>query len=283
VAEQPDGKIVVVGTRLPQLRAGVTWPGPALVVARYLVDGQLDPSFGTRGEVTIKMSLGSFGKAVAIQPDGRIVVSGAFESGTVHPLLVRFNGDGMADRGFGANGVVVSDDFGTLSQLALADDGGIIVVNQDEKRLLRYDAGGRPDPSFVTAGQVSPPIGGGALAIQGDGKLLVSDVSEGRSVLARYGRDGKLDGSFGTGGVVVTAMPRDVEGTGAIALARDGRIVVSFGWVLARYAPDGTSIRASGLRVSRTSRRRAVTKAVGSSSSPTAGSSSARSTRSCSA
>src|SRR5207244_8880970 len=125
----------------PPLRAGVPWPGAALVVARYLVDGQLDPSFGTRGEVTMRMSLrSSFGHAVAIQPDGKIVISGAvLDSGDFRPLLARFNADGTPDQDFGANGVVVSDAYGFFDQLALGPDGGIIAATEN-RRLFRYDA-----------------------------------------------------------------------------------------------------------------------------------------------
>jgi uncharacterized delta-60 repeat protein len=66
-ARQPDGKIVV---------AGYTQDGEDVAVARLDAGGSLDPSFGTSGKATVDFGTATFGNAVALAPNGRIVVAG---------------------------------------------------------------------------------------------------------------------------------------------------------------------------------------------------------------
>ena len=76
LALQPDGEIVAVGTvTRPALR-----PSSRLVVARYNVDGQLDPGFGVGGVVTTAFRGESGAADVVLQTDGRIVVVGSTAS-----------------------------------------------------------------------------------------------------------------------------------------------------------------------------------------------------------
>jgi uncharacterized delta-60 repeat protein/uncharacterized repeat protein (TIGR01451 family) len=67
LALQPDGKIVAAGSSQTDF-----------AVARYNLDGSLDGGFGTGGKVTTDVDNGFFdsGNAMALQPDGKIVVSG---------------------------------------------------------------------------------------------------------------------------------------------------------------------------------------------------------------
>src|SRR5438132_1496132 len=68
VVRQPDGRLVVAGD------AGGYAAG-AFVLARYLADGTLDSSFGTGGTTSFGDSVGG-GRALLLQPDGRVVVAG---------------------------------------------------------------------------------------------------------------------------------------------------------------------------------------------------------------
>jgi uncharacterized delta-60 repeat protein len=80
VAIQADGKIIAVGDHsVPDLPV----PGGSdFALARYQVDGSLDPSFGTDGLVLTDFRQpemtpsDDLGVSVAIQPDGKIVVAG---------------------------------------------------------------------------------------------------------------------------------------------------------------------------------------------------------------
>jgi len=77
---QPDGKVVVVGSSV--LASGVH----TIVVARYLADGTADPTFGGTGLATILSGTQADAVAVALRPDGHIVVLGSITT-VVNPSL----------------------------------------------------------------------------------------------------------------------------------------------------------------------------------------------------
>ncbi|MFA5998513.1 MAG: hypothetical protein WC747_00635 [Candidatus Babeliales bacterium] len=96
VAIQQDGKIVV---------AGEAFVGGAykFAVARFNTNGTLDASFnaaeiqpGTASTTIDNSTDNNFGKSVAIQQDGKIVVAGdAFIDGVTKFAVARFNGDAI--------------------------------------------------------------------------------------------------------------------------------------------------------------------------------------------
>jgi uncharacterized delta-60 repeat protein len=63
----PNGKIVV---------AGYTQASEDVAVARLNANGSLDATFGNAGKATVDFGVATFGNAVALQPNGRIVVAG---------------------------------------------------------------------------------------------------------------------------------------------------------------------------------------------------------------
>jgi uncharacterized delta-60 repeat protein len=153
VALQPDGKIVVAGTRVlgpvAESRFGV-----ALV--RYRSDGTLDAAFGAGGLVVTELGEGTiaFAAAVALQPDGKILVAGGagLISGEFHGFMVaRYHSDGALDPTFGRGGLVVTG-FGqghaAAAGLALQADGRIVVAGtvSNQVGLARYTASGALDP-----------------------------------------------------------------------------------------------------------------------------------------
>jgi uncharacterized delta-60 repeat protein len=73
VALQPDGKIVVAGTR-------TTSQGDDFLLARYLPNGNLDTSFSGNGWVTTDLGSNERAKGVAVQPDGKIVAAGGWRA-----------------------------------------------------------------------------------------------------------------------------------------------------------------------------------------------------------
>ena len=127
VAIQPDGKIVAVGSYDSVVG------NSNFALARYLPTGELDPSFGTLGRVYTEFG-GSLDSAlaVAILPDGRILVSGTGGPGE-YPgvVLARYTNTGDLDTSFGGGDGYVIENFGGLSQgslgLAVANNGTIYV------------------------------------------------------------------------------------------------------------------------------------------------------------
>ncbi len=274
LAIQPDGKIVVAG------RAGTSsfFDGTLLdfQIARYNPDGSLDTTFGTGGIVTTDIEELDTLEAVALQADGRIVVTGATRPiGSAHELtIVRYNADGSLDPTFGSGGIVTAGSFGIVpaEDLVIQPDGRIVVAGgfydagteQYGFALYRFDTNGAFDATFGSGGiatvPFTSPVGGHVaygVALQADGRIVVAGPGINGSfdtdfTVARYNTDGSLDTTFGSGGYAFT----DVSGTGEDDVARglviqpDGKIVVAgyptesgegaaFG--VTRYNADGSA------------------------------------------
>ena len=170
VAAQPDGKTVIVGSTSGGSVTAAT--GDAVVVARLLVDGMPDWSFGPNGNGVVRTPIDAdaHGYAVAIQPDGRIVVVGtALQTSGVDSYqhaLVRYDPWGARDLSFG-NGAGIqlfdvggSDEADGAFDVAIQGDGKIVVVGQFfdegsplpgtdlELSILRFNSDGSRDGSF---------------------------------------------------------------------------------------------------------------------------------------
>ena len=102
--------------------------GVDLIVARLTTGGDLDPSFAGTGTVVVNLGGNEWGNAVAIAPDGKIVVAGTLRLGAEQDfLLVRLNPDGSFDGSFGNGGRSV------LNPVGRVDDGRSVVVQPDGK------------------------------------------------------------------------------------------------------------------------------------------------------
>lgn len=131
MAIQTDGKIVAAGFAEVVTALGTI---NNFALARYDVNGTLDPTFGVDGKVTTNFGTGSSTiRSMDIQDDGKIVVTG---SGTTYPTftpqfsLARYNIDGNLDPTFGLGGEVTTSIglYGDLSYaLAIQSDGKIVV------------------------------------------------------------------------------------------------------------------------------------------------------------
>ncbi len=168
------------------------------------------------------------------------------------------------DPTFGIGGKVVTDISGSdyASDVLIQPDGKIIVAawtrvytTNPDFVLLRYNANGSLDASFGNGGKINNDFGD-AIALQHDGKILVSGGLDGNFVLARYNADGSIDTTFGTGGKVTTDFSGLPDSAYAITIQTDGKIIAAgivnvvgsnllapdtdadFG--LARYNPDGS-------------------------------------------
>jgi uncharacterized delta-60 repeat protein len=165
LAQQPDGKLVVVG------ETGAKWQ-----VVRYNADGTLDPNFGTGGVVTTSFASSSTTFDVAIYPnagtvnDGKIIVVGG-------GAVARYNVNGTLDPTFGTGGEVLTT--GSNTAVAIAADGKPVVASiQSGFHLARYNVDGTPDSTFGTGGVVTPtvPIDYAiwGLAIESNGDIAVA-------------------------------------------------------------------------------------------------------------
>ncbi len=248
LAVQSDGKIVAIGFA----RASPTYGKANFALARYLPDGNLDPAFGEGGLVVTGFPGGeSFANALAIQPDGRIVVAGVADPGRF--ALARYLPDGSLDQSFGSEGKVFADLPGETegaADLALQVDGRIVAIGSGDPpgeetsafAIARYTTDGRLDPTFSVNGSeftVFPDDGddgGVSVGIDSRGNIVAAglvdyDVLErtGDWGLARYTPEGRLDAGFGEGGLVVTSLGKLNEFVAQLVIQPDDRIVVAGG------------------------------------------------------
>lgn len=247
VAAQPDSRIVLAGA---DQTVGQT------IVLRLLPNGERDPSFGNGGLVSLQVgSEASEARALALQPDGKIVVGGTAKGATKYGFSVlRLNPDGSLDTGFGAgNGVQVvsvgpEEDSGEA--LALGPDGRIVVTG--EARLPGDSAAGlavlgpdgSPDAGYfggdgVTTFTTSQGFDDGvAVAMLADGRVLLADSNGAGGghgfTLAQLLQSGLPDPGFGGGdGLVEVSPPSQGEAAGLggritdFELLADGRIVAT--------------------------------------------------------
>jgi uncharacterized delta-60 repeat protein len=259
MAVQQDGKIVLAGT------FGSTTTATGLAVARYKTNGSPDSSFATHGKAMhIVNALPLAVNAVAVQPDGRIIVAGGTRVGAYDDwLLVRLRANGTLDPDFDTDGVVVVG-FGAkpdqVTALALQPDGKLVAAgfmtnasNQTDFVLARYNSHGSLDAGFGIGGQVITSVGSFdklfAVVVQPDGKLLAAGYSAGKLALIRYMPDGNYDQSFGISGLVVLPVNTTMYATD-LKLQPDGKILVagysyagastSSMFTLVRLRADGT-------------------------------------------
>ncbi|HEY7641257.1 MAG TPA: Calx-beta domain-containing protein [Steroidobacteraceae bacterium] len=238
MAIQSDGKIVMVGGKFLDF-----------VLARFNADGTLDTTFGTAGKVTTDLA-GGFAqeraRAVAIQPDGKIVVAGesSLPAGDLSVALVRYNADGTLDTTFGSGGKVFGALLGRAFDVAILPDGRIVVAGDapvandpadfGDFLVARYQSNGALDATFGTSGVVVTDTSFGTdlarnIVVQPNGALVVSgdpidtDPSL-RTSVARYDASGALDPSFNSGGKLVLAGAHVGRG---LALQSDGRLVLA--------------------------------------------------------
>ncbi len=138
IAVQPDDRVVVAGYPTPGMY-------PRLTVWRLAADGTLDTTFGTGGVAAFSFSaLGGRASSVALQADGRIVVTGTADSlGQVNMVVFRLMPDGTLDTSFGGGGLIMStsstSDYADV--VAIQPDGAIVVAgtsNYGELTLWRY-------------------------------------------------------------------------------------------------------------------------------------------------
>jgi uncharacterized delta-60 repeat protein len=243
VAALPDGKIVVAGSTL---RSGQE----DFAVARFNADGTLDGTFGPNhdGKVTIDFAGGNDrANAVAVLPDGRIVLAGAANVGNF--ALARLAVTGGLDSTFGPahNGKVVTDLGGTdfANAVAVLPDGRIVAAGfsnasaTGDFAVARYNANGTLDGSFNPGGRIPgvviTDIDGGedearGVAVLPDGRIVAGGPAAfggvAQGALVRYTATGALDPTFGQGGKVV-GPAGSLAPINALALQPDGKILTA--------------------------------------------------------
>jgi uncharacterized delta-60 repeat protein len=277
IAIQPNGQILAAAVGALFIESSV---------GRFNPSGTLDTSFGTGGfAMSNSLSSGSGTLSfMALQADGKILVTGG-------GLIGRYTTTGQPDTSFGESGVAPLTST-QATALALQADGKIVVTTgvgapptlttaqflpvQQAGTIARYNTDGSLDTTFGISGQAGCVASAAAVAIQGNGKIVVAGLipsallttnSGGRVLInnqtgfgvVRYNANGSVDttfnpgGGIGSGGGVITGFGNSFPASAAFAVAiqSNGEILVagqagignqnysSSSFVLARYTTGG--------------------------------------------
>ncbi|OYT72994.1 MAG: hypothetical protein CFK52_03005 [Chloracidobacterium sp. CP2_5A] len=209
IAVQSDGRILIGGEF-----TGVNGI-PRGSLARLNANGSVDTAFGNG--LTVSGNRFPDTRSIAIQPDGRILIGGGFNTvnGVTRNAVARLNADGSLDASFG-NGL--SGVSGTLEKVTLRTDGKIFIagdftgINGAARRgVARLNADGSADLSFGQGliganGRVND-----ALIQPADGRLVVGGIFTEFNGAAR-GRIARLIADCPTIEVTPATLPSGVSG-----------------------------------------------------------------------
>jgi uncharacterized delta-60 repeat protein len=191
IALQPDGKILVGGGFTSY--SGVT----RNYIIRLNSDGTIDNTFnigtGTTGGFNVEVN------TIALQPDGKILVGGAFTSysGVTSNRIIRLNTGGTIDNTF-----TIGNGFdGTVTSIIIQPDGKILVGgvfaiynSVPRNRIIRLNSDGTIDNTFNINIIGSSVV---TIALQPDGKILVG--GDFLFNITRLNNDGTVDNTFNVG------------------------------------------------------------------------------------
>ena len=253
VAVQADGKILVAGSASDGAGDG------ALAVARYNPDGTPDNGFGPDGTGQVTVQVGAHGyddvaNGIAIQADGSIVLAGSWSGGWA---VARLTSAGVLDTTFNAAGPVPGTQAFDLGD-PLADNAYTVAIQQlsqfkfgiviggsgahgtgtgaynEDFALVRLTSAGVFDTSFgggdgvVTFNAGAKTDAVTSMAIQPDLSIDVAGPGTNAALtVARFGKSGALDTTFGTSGK--TQLPvaaDDAAPQSGLLLQSDGSILV---------------------------------------------------------
>lgn len=226
----PDDQIVLVGGQL---------------VARFLANGSLDPSFSQDGLIDVAED--AFVRTVAVRPDGSIIVGGELGRTVFARLyLTQYTPDGIEDPQFSFE--PGSDTFRSIlnspASTELTGDGVLYVSFYGSRGPFRYgeDSGigtfrvapdGSIDQDFGPSGAGSYRNPGPVLELDDHDRPLLGGVGfPGRGFEATFGivrltSEGFRDKAFGRDGIALPSVGGEYASVNDIAIGSEGVMVAT--------------------------------------------------------
>lgn len=241
-----DGSVGVVATGSDRI-----------IVLKHGPDGALDRSYGTKGVATVPVEGKAAAAAIAVGPDGKVVVAGSVGGDVV---AARFTESGKPDRDFNNGKGYVRTDLGASDDavvgVALSSAGEVFVLATTNNNLgvVKYTSEGKRAVDFGRTGIATTDLGGtesaAALAVRPSGEVLAVGTTRDTSgtesfAMVQYDKEGRLDGDFGPqrNGKVIVASGRTIRSGLVMVLDNAGKIVVAGtlddDYAAARYTVDG--------------------------------------------
>ena len=239
IVVQPDGKILVGGDF--NFYNGVARNRVVRLNSDGSVDFSFNPPFGSSSVCT----------TLALQPDGRVIVGGSFDTfgSATNTRIVRLDSSGALDPTFNsALGISLA-----VRRALLQPDGKILVVGEwvgndtpfGNKGIARLETTGAIDATFNPGtGTAGNTIEG--VALQPDGKIVIVGwfpTFNGTTVngVARLTSAGAVDSSFNSGLGINVPFPAFI-----VTLQDDGKIVMGGQYTFFNGLPDNGITRLNG-------------------------------------
>ncbi len=239
----PDGRIVLTGDIHDEIN-----DDNRSFIASVKPNGSIDESFGKGGIETIVFANTDDINTVAITKEGKIIIGGGYWF-TRTIVLLRYNGDGTADKSFGENGIAelaFTLDYSTpsINDIAIASDNTIATAGNiypnnainSSQLVCRFTSNGIPDQAFGTNGYTITSYAkadahANTVAVQSNGEIITGGYYakkefDGGVTVARYDQDGMPDSTFGVNGIGSTAFTGNDVGA-SLLIQKDGKIVSS--------------------------------------------------------
>lgn len=166
---QTDGKIVVIAHRRDSA-------GSKVYTSRFHSDGNVDPTFGSNGTLTLTQGMNKYAIYTIIQlSSGKLLLGGnVFVSAGYKPLILRLNTNGSLDNTFGNGGSVVLDSIDSrITVLEEITNGAILAygnkrfvdpnINNSSHpiaTLTKLNSNGSLDTTFQSSGSTWLPMYG---------------------------------------------------------------------------------------------------------------------------
>lgn len=267
-ALQPDGKLLVAGTLIPESQ-----DANRIAIARFTVDGALDTDFAQTGRFAISFEQGEDEvRDLLVQPDGKILLAIGVRDDSMARYdeaigLLRLNPDGTPDADFGDAGrsviplPVVDECTAQLTGIDLALNGQIVAGGRIRCPIPEFVyqgihwRGGLMSARLTSTGDLDPAYGAGgisiikfgidgwsdvnALALDSAGRLVLAGSIGNNFGLSRLTPSGALDPDFGDGGLRRHSLGLvfDNAGHGSLLLRDDGAILTAGNFSI--YPPRG--------------------------------------------
>ncbi len=251
-------RVNIMKTMKPGLCIFALFFSVSVMLTSYaFAEKELDPDFGGNGNgiaLTDFNANNDKAYAIAVQTDGKILVTGYTDNGTGSEkdiALARYNADGTPDETF-SGGQVIEDVGGggndEARAIALQGTGEIIVAGyaangaDEDIAVVRFTADGVLDTSFNITGStlvdvpdiVDDDDWAYTVAVQEDGKIVVAGfttTADGkRMVVVRLNSDGSLDQAFDgdSDGNGIVMLGEEFESAAyAMVLEDDGSILLA--------------------------------------------------------
>ena len=226
----------------------------AFCISARNADGSVDTSFNGTGTALTQLTtpVGSVAAdtalSIALQSDGKAVVSGWCGNSSPDFCVARYNTDGSLDTSFGESGkrfvqFAQSDSSERASKVLIQPDGKILLFGYCNGQaffcVARLSSAGSLDTTFNATGLVTTDITADldlafSAVLLNDGRFVVGGqcrTTPGAPFtaydycLVRYSSTGQLDTSFGAGGKVITPVGVEWDRLLTLREVADGKLI----------------------------------------------------------